>query len=190
MTVISTINLFLLSAVLINILLTMAGLDTWPDPEDLKSKNIKRRLIGISCAGLIAGLPAYLAFQIVIILYCSIGQKVWLVSNAGVPAAISLKDIERQTTLKVLEDSHRKASGGEGGIRTPDRLAPMPHFECGAIDHSATSPGAMTGRFGPWSGGVLGEDGWADKARAGRKSGPGEAVPSSWPGVCPRPDRG
>jgi hypothetical protein len=32
--------------------------------------------------------------------------------------------------------------GGEGGIRTPDRLAPMPHFECGAFDHSATSPGA------------------------------------------------
>jgi hypothetical protein len=30
--------------------------------------------------------------------------------------------------------------GGEGGIRTPDRLAPMPHFECGAFDHSATSP--------------------------------------------------
>jgi hypothetical protein len=26
--------------------------------------------------------------------------------------------------------------GGEGGIRTPDRLAPMPHFECGAFNHS------------------------------------------------------
>src|SRR5437868_8524940 len=35
--------------------------------------------------------------------------------------------------------------GGEGGIRTPDRLAPMPHFECGAFDHSATSPGATFG---------------------------------------------
>src|SRR3954447_22939003 len=35
--------------------------------------------------------------------------------------------------------------GGEGGIRTPDRLAPMPHFECGAFDHSATSPGANFG---------------------------------------------
>ncbi len=32
------------------------------------------------------------------------------------------------------------AAGGEGGIRTPDRLAPMPHFECGAFNHSATSP--------------------------------------------------
>ena len=31
-------------------------------------------------------------------------------------------------------------AGGEGGIRTPDTVARMPHFECGAIDHSATSP--------------------------------------------------
>jgi hypothetical protein len=43
----------------------------------------------------------------------------------------------------------------------------MPHFECGAFDHSATSPGAMTGRFGPRSGRVLGEEGGADKARGG-----------------------
>ena len=28
-----------------------------------------------------------------------------------------------------------------GGIRTPDAREGMPHFECGAIDHSATSPG-------------------------------------------------
>ena len=66
-------------------------------------------------------------------------------------------------------------TGGEGGIRTPDRLAPMPHFECGAFDHSATSPGAMTGRFGPRSGRVLGEEGCADKARGGEiraKTGP------------------
>ena len=25
--------------------------------------------------------------------------------------------------------------GGEGGIRTHDRVAPIPHFECGAFDH-------------------------------------------------------
>ena len=37
---------------------------------------------------------------------------------------------------EVLEDK----AGGEGGIRTPDRVAPMPHFECGAFNHSATSP--------------------------------------------------
>ena len=51
----------------------------------------------------------------------------------------------------------------------------MPHFECGAFDHSATSPGAMTGRFGPRSGRVLGEEGGADKARGGEiraKTGP------------------
>ncbi len=42
-----------------------------------------------------------------------------------------------------------KFRGGEGGIRTPDRLAPMPHFECGAFDHSATSPGAIWGDSSP-----------------------------------------
>src|ERR1700733_10331718 len=60
-----------------------------------------------------------------------------------------------------------RKTGGEGGIRTPDRLAPMPHFECGAFDHSATSPGAMTvARLR--SGRVLGEDGGPDKARPGK----------------------
>ena len=37
------------------------------------------------------------------------------------------------------------ANGGEGGIRTPDTLASMPHFECGAFNHSATSPEPETG---------------------------------------------
>src|SRR5690606_3747058 len=36
--------------------------------------------------------------------------------------------------------------GGEGGIRTPDTLASMPHFECGAFNHSATSPAASNVR--------------------------------------------
>jgi hypothetical protein len=40
------------------------------------------------------------------------------------------------------------AGGGEGGIRTPDGVAPMPHFECGAFDHSATSPRDGSPRFG------------------------------------------
>jgi hypothetical protein len=57
--------------------------------------------------------------------------------------------------------------GGEGGIRTPDRLAPMPHFECGAFNHSATSPGANQEPELPWSGGVLGHDGRGDKAAEG-----------------------
>src|ERR1700739_532724 len=34
----------------------------------------------------------------------------------------------------------RRFVGGEGGIRTPDTVARMPHFECGAFNHSATSP--------------------------------------------------
>jgi hypothetical protein len=34
----------------------------------------------------------------------------------------------------------KQLTGGEGGIRTPDTLASMPHFECGAFNHSATSP--------------------------------------------------
>ena len=34
--------------------------------------------------------------------------------------------------------------GGEGGIRTRDTLASMPHFECGAFNHSATSPTCLT----------------------------------------------
>ena len=33
-----------------------------------------------------------------------------------------------------------KKAGGEGGIRTPDTVARTPHFECGAFNHSATSP--------------------------------------------------
>src|SRR6478609_6499929 len=58
----------------------------------------------------------------------------------------------------------RNTHGGEGGIRTPDRLAPMPHFECGAFNHSATSPGAKNRRFIAVVGGLLGEDGGPDKA--------------------------
>ena len=32
------------------------------------------------------------------------------------------------------------STGGEGGIRTPDTVTRMPHFECGAFNRSATSP--------------------------------------------------
>src|SRR5215813_1448587 len=39
-------------------------------------------------------------------------------------------------------------TGGEGGIRTPDTVARMPHFECGAFNHSATSPYRSVMR--PW----------------------------------------
>jgi hypothetical protein len=40
---------------------------------------------------------------------------------------------DKSGTLKI-------GPGGEGGIRTRDTLASMPHFECGAFNHSATSP--------------------------------------------------
>ena len=33
-----------------------------------------------------------------------------------------------------------RAGGGEGGIRTPGTVTRTPHFECGAFNHSATSP--------------------------------------------------
>ena len=40
-----------------------------------------------------------------------------------------------------------KFFGGEGGIRTHGTVARTPHFECGAFDHSATSPlGVRAGR--------------------------------------------
>src|SRR5690606_18851913 len=36
--------------------------------------------------------------------------------------------------------SHNQESSGEGGIRTPGTVTRTPHFECGPIDHSGTSP--------------------------------------------------
>src|SRR5438128_3585158 len=46
-----------------------------------------------------------------------------------------------------------KVFGGEGGIRTRDTLASMPHFECGAFNHSATSPqgAALASRLVAWA---------------------------------------
>jgi hypothetical protein len=42
--------------------------------------------------------------------------------------------------LWIISCSFLNNDGGEGGIRTPDTVARMPHFECGAFNHSATSP--------------------------------------------------
>ena len=68
--------------------------------------------------------------------------------------------------------------GGEGGIRTPDTVARMPHFECGAIDHSATSPSeANEGRTGP-----SGRDGFLAKGLESHKAGSaGGRVPFAGP---------
>jgi hypothetical protein len=87
------------------------------------------------------------------------------VGTSGYTQGLHYKILVCKKALFYGDFSRSLYSGGEGGIRTPDRLAPMPHFECGAIDHSATSPGAMAGGLPPRSGGVLGEDGGADKAR-------------------------
>ncbi len=40
-------------------------------------------------------------------------------------------------------------SCGEGGIRTPGTVARTPHFECGPIDHSGTSPFRRGRRISP-----------------------------------------
>src|SRR5262249_25928480 len=42
--------------------------------------------------------------------------------------------------FRMLEDVEEQTGRGEGGIRTRDTLTSMPHFECGAFNHSATSP--------------------------------------------------
>jgi hypothetical protein len=80
------------------------------------------------------------------------GQKLWLggYGNIAELAATAFALL----AISAVDSNNRIRGvpwhGGEGGIRTPDRLAPMPHFECGAFDHSATSPGAMTGGQKPF----------------------------------------
>ncbi|VWX56668.1 hypothetical protein SPHINGOR109_10522 [Sphingorhabdus sp. 109] len=37
-------------------------------------------------------------------------------------------------------DESRSVCGGALGIRTLDTIAGIPHFECGAFDHSANAP--------------------------------------------------
>ena len=45
-----------------------------------------------------------------------------------------------QARLSEVQKPNYHMYGGEGGIRTLDTRKGMPHFECGAFDHSATSP--------------------------------------------------
>src|ERR1700677_2631037 len=51
-------------------------------------------------------------------------------------------DLRPVLQIQLSNNINCLVDGGEGGIRTPGTLARTPHFECGAIDHSATSPGA------------------------------------------------
>ena len=43
----------------------------------------------------------------------------------------------------------KRAVAQRGGIRTPGTLASTPHFECGAFNHSATSPRGLCGAKRP-----------------------------------------
>ncbi len=47
-----------------------------------------------------------------------------------------MSQIEEGRTYDRLNETR----GGRGGIRTPDRLSPMPVFKTGAFNHSATRP--------------------------------------------------
>src|SRR5262249_24415425 len=49
-----------------------------------------------------------------------------------------------------LAHAAKQGAGGEGGIRTPDTVIRMPHFECGAFNHSATSPSHINRAFPLW----------------------------------------
>jgi hypothetical protein len=60
--------------------------------------------------------------------------------------------------------------GGEGGIRTPDTVARMPHFECGAIDHSATSPWPHRAQTAPSVGRYVSKAARRDKGAAASSS--------------------
>lgn len=63
----------------------------------------------------------------------------------------------------------------------------MPHFECGAFNHSATSPeGAIVGAWPLWLGALIGEDGGPDKARKGKSGASFASHPREGPF---RPDR-
>ena len=57
--------------------------------------------------------------------------------------------------LRVLEGGQSceaqsaKHDGGQGGIRTLDTVTRMPHFECGAFNHSTTCPKGPDHTQGP-----------------------------------------
>ncbi len=59
-------------------------------------------------------------------------------SGCAARADVGAGSLHRIKSLLLQWVARRR--GGEGGIRTPDTVARMPHFECGAFNHSATSP--------------------------------------------------
>jgi hypothetical protein len=87
-------------------------------------------------------------------------QKIRLCANSAVRArATKPRNVRRNShspknkNIIYIRDLVR---GGEGGIRTPDTVTRMPHFECGAFNHSATSPEgrrreSQHARLRPWA---------------------------------------
>ena len=63
------------------------------------------------------------------------------VPQASVLATLLCQDGNSEPEPGFNEQDLLGNDGGEGEIRTPDTVARMPHFECGAFNHSATSPG-------------------------------------------------
>ena len=59
----------------------------------------------------------------------------WLSQKGTIVPALKRASRDKDFYFRDLDN------GGEGEIRTPDTVARMPHFECGAFNHSATSPG-------------------------------------------------
>jgi hypothetical protein len=57
-----------------------------------------------------------------------------------IEAALQLIAVSPRCLREAVMKKPARGSGGEGGIRTPDTVARTPHFECGAFNHSATSP--------------------------------------------------
>jgi hypothetical protein len=85
------------------------------------------------------------------------------VSSQEMPILSELSSVLSQDRI-----AQKSQSGGEGGIRTPDTVARMPHFECGAIDHSATSPWPdRAGKTPVRSGGYVSKAAGGDKGGAG-----------------------
>jgi hypothetical protein len=60
----------------------------------------------------------------------------------GVESAARRAEMQIRAADARWLETVQKGAGGEGGIRTPDTVARTPHFECGAFNHSATSPEA------------------------------------------------
>src|SRR5215510_4517078 len=63
------------------------------------------------------------------------------VPRARVPGGGAVVPIRKWWGIAaLLTRTGARARGGEGGIRTPGTVTRTPHFECGAFNHSATSP--------------------------------------------------